>query len=156
VPLPLLELADVGVSVPVEDRDRPPGAHVAEEVAEGRLVAAAEHDHHDVALERVRHQRREALLIGLEHARDRDVAVVLGVLEQIDERLAGAGVRREARQVATDLGGRGGGARAAVVAAHALVGREADEHGARGGALRHLAPDEVPEPRIVRRRVRRA
>src|SRR5205823_2854609 len=66
--------------------------------------------------------------------------------------VAGAVPGGQAGQPAADLGGGVGGARAAAVAADALVGGEADQDGPAGGQRRRVAApgeEDVAEARVV-------
>ena len=146
---PVAQWAHVGVRVPVEDRRSLLRDGVAEKVAVRRLVAAAQDDDETSQVELTRHHLAQRGLIRVEVAGEHHVAQVGRVLEQGDEPRAVARVRREAMQPLSQLGWRARGPRPATVAAHALVGRESDQHRARRLARVHRAPEQLPEARIL-------
>jgi hypothetical protein len=64
--LPLLELTDVRVRIPVEDADWPIRDRVAQEMAIGRLVPASQHNDERALRQEGRDDLAEPSLIGLE------------------------------------------------------------------------------------------
>ena len=82
---PLLELAHVGVSIPVDDFYPLSPGGVSQEMAVGRLVPTAEHDHKGPAVEVGRDSFAQVPLVRLHVAGNLQVSQVASVAEQLPE-----------------------------------------------------------------------
>src|SRR5262249_28231630 len=76
VPAPTGQGPDIKVGIEIDDADRPVAGDVAEIVAKGGLVPAAQHDGHCAMREERRDHLTEGLLRLLERAGDADIAEV--------------------------------------------------------------------------------
>ncbi len=127
VALAIAERADIGMGVPIEDGDRAAGLDVAEEMAEGGFVASADDDGENAGIEEAADLRGEKELVAFQRAGERQGAENGGAREQGKECVIVWRGKREGKESFENEGGGESGARAAVIALDALVGREAEK-----------------------------
>ena len=130
---PLLELAHVGVSIPVDDFYPLSPAGVSQKMTVGRLVSTAEHDHKGPTVEVGRDSFAQVPLVRLHVAGNLQVSQIASVAEQVHE-AGGTGIGDEMVECRAQRLRPRGRADPPAVAPYAFVGRKAQQEGSRSAA----------------------